>query len=210
MAVVEELGGGPASGRTARGDGDISWRDLLVRHRGSSCLAWNTGARPIYKPPSSASTSAKRSLISEDEVVAKRRRAGDTTEILITQRAHAVAGPSAIAPSRPETSLTPVTSTPSRALTRTGGTPLLDLKNGELAIIRTGELGPPSRPSGSTTPSGPFGPARYELRRHDRIARTLSASVFTSQNSAIAENVVAKVIRYEGRVATDLARCAMA
>ena len=99
----------------------------------------------IHESPSSTST--KRPSASEDEVVVKRQKAEDTTEILISQTVHPVTVPSAIAPYKPATS-TPAT--PARALIHADSTPLRDLMTGELAIIRisqqSGELGPFSRP----------------------------------------------------------------
>lgn len=51
-------------------------------------------------------------------------------------------------------------------------------------------------------------PSNYELCRLEHIAQTPSASVFTVKHSQLPDDIVAKVIRYEGKK-TDLIRCAM-
>lgn len=67
---------------------------------------------------------------------------------------------------------------------------LLDLNDGNVAEIRSGY------PSAS-------GPSNYQLCRPEQFAMTPSASVFTIKHSTLSDDVVAKVIRYEGKE-TDL------
>lgn len=70
--------------------------------------------------------------------------------------------------------------------------PLLDLADGETAVIRALR----DRTDRSQSLSAAKGPARYQLRRVKQIAVTKSASVFTCEHSAVTEPVVAKVLQY--------------
>ncbi|KAL6904326.1 Ca2+/calmodulin-dependent protein kinase [Trichoderma evansii] len=69
--------------------------------------------------------------------------------------------------------------------------PLLDLADGETAVIRALR----DRTDRSQSLSAAKGPARYQLRRVKQIAATPSATVFTCEHSAVSEPVVAKVLQ---------------
>ncbi|SPQ21483.1 27e6b0ef-a855-4c85-aa69-e834c30132f5 [Thermothielavioides terrestris] len=60
----------------------------------------------------------------------------------------------------------------------------------------------------SSRTSSASSPATYELGRFGSIADSRSSSVFVAQHSEIAERIVAKIVRYEGKTANDLASCA--
>lgn len=136
--------------------------------------------------------SAKRPISEAEDGTTKRRRLGpdetDETEVLLS-----------ITPSPPQRG--PFTSvkglgaasasisTPIRKIARAGSTPLLDLSDGEIAVVRTTS----DKAQDGTSP--PDQMATYELGRLKNIADNPSTSVFTCQHSLLSENVVVKVAR---------------
>lgn len=177
------------------GSSDKHLVDILILQRRFSVA--------IHEAVPSPLTSAKRPSRNEDGVPAKRRRAGDTTGIFMAHASHFVEGaPTDVAPDL--LTSRELKAGPARQIARRGGTPLLDLGVGELAVIRTAQSGTDA----SSPPQGAVRPESYELRRLDRIHDTPSASVFTSRHSALTGNVVAKVMRYGHGKGADLMRCA--
>ncbi|KAF6798864.1 serine/threonine protein kinase [Colletotrichum musicola] len=157
-------------------------------------------------------SSRKRSAANDQDVqLKKRRRDGDLTEVLLAAPGFARLDDAADA----EADVGPITRTTDRQIVRTGGTPLLDLVDGEVAVVRGRREG---HAEGDTGPSAAMlvdasgvsgSPAAYELHRLKKIAETPSASLFTGQHSRLAGDVVAKVIRYTAKSPVDLVKCAM-
>ena len=159
----------------------------------------------IHETPS-ISSSAKRPSTVHEAGDFKRRRTGDTTEVLIAQAAHPTAGGPETNTSNPATSI--ALTTAARDIVHTGGTPLWDLMVGELAVIQRPSTSAISTSLVARDTRSALGPASYELRRLDLIAETRSARVFTSRHSALSENVVAKIMRYEKGEPAELISCA--
>ncbi|KAK4238423.1 kinase-like domain-containing protein [Achaetomium macrosporum] len=165
-------------------------------------------------PPRVLLSLTKRPASGGEEVVIKRQRLeGDVSEILLAPAAtlpQDASGTGAI--KRPDTpSLGTIT--PARQISRPGITPLLDLLDGEVAIVRTTrpkniETSSPSRPQAAEQAIHINSSAVYELRRVGGIANAVSSSLFVGQHSGVSNRIVAKVIRYEGKTAIDLAKCA--
>ncbi|KAK1975277.1 kinase-like domain-containing protein [Colletotrichum cereale] len=166
----------------------------------------------LHESLAGSSTSIKRLASGEEQVATKRRRReGDITEILLATTADPTRKPPDAVVAGAGKTLDPAV-TVSRKLTRLGGTPLLDLSDGGVAVVRTIQsrdetscLPLTRAPSGVSSASNT---TTYRLNRLERIADTLSASVFTGRHSALSERVVAKVIRYRGKTAEDLVKCA--
>ncbi|GKT61152.1 serine/threonine protein kinase [Colletotrichum tofieldiae] len=170
----------------------------------------------LHEGLAGSSTSIKRlasGLASDDKQIAikRRRREGDVTEILLATTANSTRkAPDALVAGAAKT-LDPAV-TASLKLIRAGGTPLLDLSDGGVAVVRT--IQSRDETTCSTPTRAPTGVScasnttTYRLNRLERIADTLSASVFTGRHSALSEKVVAKVIRYRGKTAEDLIKCA--
>ncbi|KAI8278874.1 hypothetical protein K4K60_005891 [Colletotrichum sp. SAR11_57] len=155
----------------------------------------------IHEAPSlslTASSRKRQAAGDEDVTLKKRRQDGDVTEILL---AAALDDP---VDSGAET--TSIVRTAARDLVRSEGTPLLDLTRGEVAVIRGPENGKSDSDPVDEQVGGDW--AAYELRRLERIAETPSASLFTGRHSRLPGNVVAKVIKYTGKTAVDLVKCA--
>ncbi|PTB39495.1 hypothetical protein M441DRAFT_28616 [Trichoderma asperellum CBS 433.97] len=85
----------------------------------------------------------------------------------------------------------PAPSSSTRRISDKASVPLLDLVDGETAVIRALR----DRTDWSQSLSAAKGPARYQLRRVKQIAVTASAAVFTCEHSALTEPVVAKVLQ---------------
>ncbi|KAH0430369.1 hypothetical protein CcaCcLH18_07881 [Colletotrichum camelliae] len=142
----------------------------------------------LHEGLAGSSTSIKRlasGFASDDKQIAmkRRRREGDVTEILLATTANSTRkAPDALVAGAAKT-LDPAFTT-SRKLIQTGGTPLLDLSDGGVAVVRTIQS------------------------RDETSCSTPTASVFTGRHSALSEKVVAKVIRYRGKTAEDLIKCA--
>ncbi|KAL9477277.1 hypothetical protein ACSS6W_007118 [Trichoderma asperelloides] len=85
----------------------------------------------------------------------------------------------------------PAPSPSTRRISDKASVPLLDLADGETAVIRALR----DRTDRSQSLSAAKGPARYQLRRVKQIAVTASAAVFTCEHSAVTEPVVAKVLQ---------------
>ncbi|KAK2055568.1 kinase-like protein [Colletotrichum caudatum] len=157
-----------------------------------------------------SSSAVKRLASGEEQIAAKRRRReGDVTGVILTTATDPTCKPAVADVAK---SLVPAI-TASQKIARAGGTPLLDLSDGGVAVVR-------SKPSKndeinySPLTKEPGGVSRcgnqntYRLHRLERIADTLSASLFTGRHSALSGKVVAKVIRYKGKTAEDLIKCA--
>ena len=147
----------------------------------------------IYEGNVCPTASGKRKAQEDFDVVSKRPRQEDETEILLVPKTkpppHLYGRTVALA-------LTPMASY--EVSSATGGTPLICLNNGDTATVQASQ----SRDDRAE------GPAIYELSRLERVAVTCSASLFTARHTALAEDVVAKVIKYEGKTAEDLVKCA--
>ncbi|KAI8313658.1 hypothetical protein K4K59_004185 [Colletotrichum sp. SAR11_240] len=149
----------------------------------------------IHEAPLSLASSRKRSAADAEDVrLKKRRHEGDITEILLA------AAPDDDGADDDAGLKMTSTRTASRQLVHTKGTPLLDLGRGEVAVIRG-----PRRSHGDVSTEGS---AMYDLRRLEKVADTPSASLFTGRHSGLPVDVVAKVIRYTGKTAVDLVKCA--
>ena len=98
-----------------------------------------------------------------------------------------------------ESNITSLDVTPFRQVIPTSSTPLMDLKDGNIAVVRStrSEIDTQSTRTND-----------YELRRLEPIAETASASVFTVRHSALSDNVVAKVMKYRGVDGHNLIQCA--
>ncbi|KAK4141207.1 kinase-like domain-containing protein [Dichotomopilus funicola] len=153
----------------------------------------------IAEAPPTTSWSARRSAPDDDEASGKRRRVdGDVSEILVAPAAvdqQDPPGPGAIATSTPPS--------PVLRQIRKPGITLLDLQDGEEAIVRTIH----SAAGTVTAPISTPGLESYRLRRVGAIAINRASSVFASQHSELSEPVVAKVIRYEGMSSNNLTKC---
>ncbi|KAF6814890.1 serine/threonine protein kinase [Colletotrichum plurivorum] len=159
-------------------------------------------------------SSRKRSAADDQNVqLKKRRRDGDLTEVLLAARGSTRLDDAAGADA--EADVGPITRTSDRHIVRTEGTSLLDLVDGEVAVVRGRREG---HADGDTdlsaamlidAPAACGTSATYELHRLKKIAETPSASLFTGQHSRLAGDVVAKVIRYTAKSAVDLVKCAM-
>lgn len=131
----------------------------------------------------------------EENVNKKQRRNADLTETAAIQPIN----PPTIEPPRPVIAATKRTEArdlpPSsvRKISDKAAVPLLDLKDGDTAVIRA----PGNRTNKSPSLSAAIGPATYRLQRIEPIAATSSASVFTCQHSVVPERVVAKVLQYK-------------
>ncbi|WYZ36432.1 hypothetical protein EsH8_XIV_000032 [Colletotrichum jinshuiense] len=173
----------------------------------------------VTQQVSTASSSIKR-LRPEDDGdklgTKRQKKDGEVTEFIIAPATNPP--PSSIdvgIPVKTNLSLTAgrLLATPTTALLRTSGTPLLSLSDGELAIVRTAETTCDTAQKWLAKPGSegaiPEAPANYKLTRLRNVAHTLSARLFTARHSALEEDVVAKVLRYEGRPLESLAKCAI-
>lgn len=158
-------------------------------------------------------SSRKRSAADDQDLRAKKRRPdGDLTEVLLA----AAPGSTRLeGGTDAHAAMDSLTRTNDRELFRFQGTPLLDLVDGEVAVVRGRQEGQSDSNNNSlsaaflvnaTEASGSS--ATYELRRLQKIADTPSASLFTGEHSRLAGDVVAKVIRYTTKSPVDLVRCA--
>ncbi len=140
------------------------------------------------------SASGKRKAQEELDLANKRRKqTDDVTEILLAPKSKSPAQLS-----RPTADLAPTLTTASIVSTTADGTPLIHLEDGDTAVVRPGQRG-----ADQTDES-----AIYELSRLGHIAVTWSASVFTARHTAISEDIVVKVMKYEGKTPEDLIQCA--
>lgn len=126
---------------------------------------------------------SKRKTADLHNILTKRQRReedADATEIIFAptteQQVPSVAGA--------------LVNTSSQQIVPTGRAHILDLNDGDVAVIRSRS-----------------GISDYELRRLEKIAMTSSASVFAVHHSALSNDVVDKVLKYKGKTA-DFARCA--
>ncbi|KAK1514244.1 serine/threonine protein kinase-20 [Colletotrichum abscissum] len=159
------------------------------------------------------SASAKRLASGEEQKAGKRRRReGGEAEVVLTTATDVTrrSNDAAVADGAKCLSLAIPTS---RKIARTSGTPLLDLSDGGVAVVRSRQVKddevshlPLGRGAGGVSRCG--NQTTYRLHRLERIADTLSASLFTGRHSALSEKVVAKVIRYKGKTSEDLIKCA--
>ena len=147
----------------------------------------------IYEGNVGPTASGKRKAQEDFDVVSKRLRQEDETEILFVPKTKP---PPHLSGRTAPLALTPMASYD--VSSATGGTPLIHLNNGDTATVQASQ----SRDDRAE------GPAIYELSRLERVAVTCSARLFTARHTALAEDVVAKVIKYEGKTAEDLVKCA--
>ncbi|KAK4081681.1 uncharacterized protein Triagg1_2422 [Trichoderma aggressivum f. europaeum] len=101
----------------------------------------------------------------------------------------------------------PSPSSPVRQISDKINVPLLDLADGETAVVRA--FRDRTDRSHSQSLSAAKGPARYRLRRVKQIAVTKSAVVFACKHSAVSEPVVAKVLRCNKDSPSDLRNSAL-
>jgi hypothetical protein len=184
----------------------------LRQHLLDFCLLRRRFVVDISEPLATVPLSSKHSASGSDEVAIKRRRLqGDVSEILLAPAAihpqppsdaNAIATPiAAVAPS-----LDNVTPAPTRQISQPG-IPLLDLRDGEVAIVRTTQpKGKGTEPHLQATHVTAL--ESYRLRRIGGIASTAASSVFVGQHSDLSEPIVAKVLRYTGMSSNDLVRYA--
>ncbi|KAL2173947.1 kinase-like domain-containing protein [Thermothelomyces heterothallicus CBS 202.75] len=176
------------------------------------CLLRRQFVVGISEAPATDPSPTKHPVSGNDEVIIKRRRLqGDVSEILLapaTVRVQHLSDASAIVTPNtiPSPSLGTITPTPTRQISQTD-IPLLDLRDGEVAIVRTTqpkdtETKPRTQATHVTTLES------YKLRRVGGIANTTTSSVFVGQHSELPEPIVAKVIRYGGMSSNDLVKCA--
>ncbi|KAL2756521.1 hypothetical protein ACRALDRAFT_1069326 [Sodiomyces alcalophilus JCM 7366] len=174
------------------GDDDIAEEQHLL-HMIILRRQYSVTIRKAPKKLPGDSILSKRSAPEEDSEEAagskRRRREDDVTEMLLAPTTRAAAG----------TSVNPrILTLDTRRIVHIGGTPLLNLSDGESAIVRMEQ----SEAMASRDL------ASYELSRLERVANTPSASLFTGRHSELSENIVAKVMRYEGHRAEDLIQTA--
>ncbi|KXH59541.1 serine/threonine protein kinase-20 [Colletotrichum salicis] len=161
----------------------------------------------------SYSATAKRLASGEEQHDAKRRRRERAVaEVVLATATDLPHKSTDAAVTEAAKGLGPAIST-SQKIARAGGTPLLDLSDGGVAVVRSKQVKddevsylPLDREAGGISRCG--NQTTYRLHRLKRIADTLSASLFTGRHSALSEKVVAKVIRYKGKTAEDLIKCA--
>jgi hypothetical protein len=165
----------------------------------------------ISGAPPTIPSSSKHPASSNDEVVIKRRRLqGDVSEIRVS--------PVAIRPQHPfdtgaittpDAPVAPYLSTNTPTLTRQISQPgitLLDLRNDEVAVVRTTQL--KGTEMNTRTQAHITTLESYKLKRVGGIANTTASSVFFGQHCELPEPIVAKVIRYKGMSSSDLVKCA--
>lgn len=135
--------------------------------------------------------STKHPVPGDDAVSTKRgRREDDVSKILLAPTTYG-----------PKTTFIPnPTATPGQQIVRSGGTPLSDLLDREVAIVKTIQPKSPetdcsSSPAVPTRMPNLSSPATYESRRLGSIADTPSSSVFVGQHSELPEIIVAKINR---------------
>ncbi|KAM0271625.1 hypothetical protein ACHAQH_009032 [Verticillium albo-atrum] len=157
--------------------------DFLILQRQFTVTLHN----PRHEEPS---VSAKRSAPDEAELGAKRRRReGGETEIVLAP------------------------ATASRSLERTASS-LLDLDDNEMAAVWTAEsinaaTNRSSLPEGSGKALSVSNAGAYKVTRLKLITDRSSATVFIGRHSELPDNIVAKVIRYQGKkTSKDLVSCA--
>ncbi|KAL4408448.1 serine/threonine protein kinase-20 [Colletotrichum abscissum] len=135
--------------------------------------------------------SAKRLASGEQQKAGKRRRReGGEAEVVLTTATDVTrrSTDAAVADGAKCLSLAIPTS---RKIARTGGTPLLDLSDGEVAVVRSKQV-------------------KDDEVSHLPLGRGAGGvfSLFTGRDSVLSEKVVAKVIRYKGKTSEDLIKCA--
>ena len=140
----------------------------------------------------SPSVSTKRKASEDSPASAKRQRLEevDTTEVIL-------------APTVRPTDKGTRDYRPSQQVAQPSRTPLLDLEDGDIAVVCTTE---PDNVQQIMRPPD-AGPINYELRRVGGIFLTPSASVLSVQHSALSGSVVAKILTYKGQ-SSDLIRIA--
>lgn len=94
----------------------------------------------------------------------------------------------------------PTPSSSIRQISDKTNVPLLDLADGETAVVRAFR----DRTDRSQSLSAAKGPARYQLRRVKQIATTKSAAVFACKHSTVSGPAVAKVLQYDRDSSYDL------
>ncbi|KAL2258532.1 hypothetical protein VTK26DRAFT_8129 [Humicola hyalothermophila] len=174
------------------------------------CLLRRQFVVDVSETPATVSSSTKRPVSGNDDVAIKRRRLqGDVSEILLAPAtiqhapdSRAIATPNPGAAQNIDT----IAPTPTRQISQPG-IPLLDLRDGEVAIVGTTqpkdtETKPRSQATHVTARE------TYKFRRVGGIANTNASSVFVGQHSELPEPIVAKVIRYGGMSSRDLVKCA--
>lgn len=194
------------------------WRVSIFEDRESRqhlfdfCLLRRQFIVDISNPPTAAAgTSAKHLLSGNEELAVKRRRLeGDVSEIVLAPAANPLQQPSdasGIAP--PNTTAGPSlgTNTSTRRQISKPGIPLLDLQDGEIAIIKSIPLDDKEPKTGALATADTMVES-YDLRRIGGIANTAASSVFIGQHSELPVPVVAKVIKYGGMSSHDLVKCA--
>jgi len=194
------------------------WRISIFEHAESRqhlldfCLLRRQFLVDISEAPATIPSSSKHPGSSNDEVAIKRRRLqGDLSEILLSPAAirpphhHPSDADAIAAPNNTNTaalSLGINTPTPTRQISQPG-VPLLDLRDGEVAIVKTTQAKDTETQATHVTAW-----TWYRLRRVGGVANTAASSVFAGQHSELSEPIVAKVIRYKGMSSSDLVKCA--
>lgn len=153
--------------------------------------------------PAGTANPAKRPNSDQDGEATKQRKLGqDETEVVLSVAPNPPSR-GALMTSTKDCGAAPVSvSTRSQEVARTGGTPLLDLSDGDVAVVRT--MSVKVKDGAAVTDNM----AAYELSRLKHITDTRSARVFTCQHSLLSGNVVTKVSKYEGDSAGNLMSCA--
>ncbi|RFU81623.1 serine threonine kinase [Trichoderma arundinaceum] len=134
--------------------------------------------------------------VEANEKPAKRQRLGKG--VAQATAAQATKPPAELEPVAADTSTSVLP--PPREIVNKAANPILELVDGELAVIRTPQVDKATSQANHTAREQPS----YQLQRINHVGVTRSTCVFTCQRFEIPKVVVAKVLRYNGKSAHNL------